>query len=90
MKIKYKIIATMIIPIPIIENQKAPLFSINSPNFLPKIFVKYANMKKRKPLVKRQMQKKTGRLKLITPLVIVKTLNGKGVKPAKNIIPSQV
>jgi hypothetical protein len=36
------------------------------------------------------MQKKTERLNPITPLVIVKTLNGKGVNPAKNIIPNQV
>ena len=33
--------------------------------------------------------KNTGRLYAITPLVIVKTLKGRGVKPAKNIIQSQ-
>ena len=34
-------------------------------------------------------ERNTGRLYAITPLVIVKTLKGSGVKPAKNIIPSQ-
>ena len=35
------------------------------------------------------LKKKTVRLKPITPLVIVNTLKGNGVKPAKNIMPSQ-
>ena len=37
----------------------------------------------------KELKKKTGKLKPITPLVIVNTLNGSGVNPAKNIIPSQ-
>ena len=38
--------------------------------------------------MKRQIKKKTVKLKPITPLVIVNTLKGRGVNPAKNIIPS--
>ena len=86
----YKTIAKTTIKIPARVNQSAPFFSIKSPNFFPKRLVKYATKKKRSPLVKRQMKKNTGRLKLITPLVIVNTLNGRGVNPAKNIMPNQV
>ena len=85
----YKTAAKITINIPVIVNHNAPFFSIKSPNFLPKRLVKYETKKNLKPLVKRQIKKKTVRLKPITPLVIVKTLKGKGVNPARNIIPSQ-
>ena len=55
-----------------------------------KKYMQFDLQKNLKPLVKRQIKKKTVRLKPMTPLVIVNTLKGKGVKPAKNIIPSQV
>tara|TARA_X000001036_G_C20247711_1_gene630815 strand:+ start:450 stop:629 length:180 start_codon:yes stop_codon:yes gene_type:complete len=58
----YKRTDKITISIPAIVNQKAPFFSMNSPNFLPKRFVKYATKKNLSPLVKRQIRKKTGRL----------------------------
>ena len=50
------------IKIPVIVNHKAPFFSIKSPNFLPNKYVKYETKKNLSPLVKRQMQKNTGKL----------------------------
>ncbi len=86
----YRTIAKNTIKIPVNVNHSAPFFSMKSPNFLPKINEKYETRKNLSPLVNKHMKKNTGRLKAITPLVIVKTLNGRGVNPARNIIPSQV
>ena len=84
----YKTAANITINIPVIVNHNAPFFSIKSPNFLPKRLVKYETKKNLNPLVNKQIKKKTIILKPITPLVIVKTLKGSGVNPAKNIIPN--
>ena len=62
LKIMYNTIAKITIKIPVIVNQSAPLFSMKSPNFFPKILVKYATKKNLNPLVKRHMKKNTGRL----------------------------
>ena len=78
----------MTIPIPLIVNHIAPFFSINLPNLLPKIEVKYETKKNLSPLVNKQISINTIILKFIIPLVIVKTLKGRGVNPAKNIIPN--
>ena len=75
--------------IPPIVNHIAPFFSINSPNLFPNKKVKYATRKNLSPRVKRQIKKNITILKPIIPLVIVNTLNGNGVKPARNIIPNQ-
>ena len=56
---------------------------------LPNKEVKQATRKNLNPRVKRQMKKNMTILKPIIPLEIVNTLKGKGVKPAKNIIPNQ-
>ena len=47
-------------------------------------------MKNLKPLEIRQMKKNIIKLKPIIPLVIVNTLNGNGVKPARNKVASQI
>ena len=58
----YRMTANITINNPVIENQRAPLFSMKSPNFWPNKLVKYETKKKRKPLVTKHIKKKTGRL----------------------------
>ena len=47
-------------------------------------------MKNLKPLEIKQINKNMNKLKAIIPLVIVNTLNGNGVKPARNKVASQI
>ena len=47
-------------------------------------------MKNLKPLENRQIKRNMNKLKPIMPLVIVNTLNGSGVKPARNKVASQI
>ena len=56
---------------------------MNFVNKYPNLYDKYETIKKRNPLEIKLIKIKTGRLKLIKPLTIVKILYGKGVKPAK-------
>ena len=58
----YRMIAKITIKIPVNVNQSAPFFSIKSPNFLPKINVKYETKKNLSPLVNKHIKKNTGRL----------------------------
>ena len=50
---------------------------------------KYDTIKNRRPLEVKLIKIKIGKLKLIKPLTIVKTLYGSGVNPAKNNITNQ-
>ena len=47
-------------------------------------------MKNLKPLDIKHIKKNTNKLKPIIPLVIVNTLNGRGVKPARNKVANQI
>ena len=47
-------------------------------------------MKNLKPLENRQIIRNMNKLKPIIPLVIVNTLNGRGVKPARNKVANQI
>ena len=47
-------------------------------------------MKNLKPLENRQIIRNMNKLKPIIPLVIVNTLNGRGVKPARNKVTNQM
>ena len=55
-----------------------------SPNFADK----KATIKNLKLRAIRQVKKNINILKFIIPLVIVKSLKGKGVKPARNSVPN--
>ena len=74
---------------PIIVNHIAPCFSKESPNFSPNFIDKYETKKNLKPLEIKHTTTKIRILNPIIPLVIVKTLNGSGVKPAKNSVANQ-
>ena len=74
---------------PIIVDHLEPCFSINSVNRLPNLYERKDTIKKRKPLEIKLIKMKIKILKPIKPLALVKTLYGKGVKPAKKRIPSQ-
>ena len=74
---------------PRMVNHLDPCFSINSVNRLPNLYERKDTIKKRKPLEIRLIKMKIKILKPIKPLAMVKTLYGKGVKPAKKRIPSQ-
>ena len=74
---------------PIIENHFALFFSIKGPKALPNFAERKATIKNLKPRAARQIKKNTIKLKLIIPLVIVNTLNGNGVKPARNNVANQ-
>ena len=69
---------------PIIVNHFDPSLFKNVPKMLPNFADKKATIKNLKPRAIRQIKKNIIILKLIIPLVIVKTLNGNGVKPARN------
>ena len=75
---------------PKIVNHFAALVSMNLLKIPPNLKDRYETIKNLKPLEIRQIKKKTNRLKPIIPLVIVKTLNGRGVKPARNSVASQI
>ena len=47
-------------------------------------------MKNLKPLDNRQIMKNMNKLKPIIPLVIVNTLNGRGVNPARNKVANHI
>ena len=56
----------------------------------PNLNDKYETIKNLKPLEIRQIKKNINKLKPIMPLVIVKTLNGRGVNPARNSVAIQI
>ena len=67
----------------------APVF-INLLKISPNLYDRYETIKNLKPLENRQITKNIGKLKLIIPLVIVNTLKGKGVNPARNKVASHI
>ena len=68
----------------------AALVFINLLKVSPNLNEKYETMKNLKPLEIKQIRKNMIKLKPIIPLVIVKTLNGRGVKPARNKVANQM
>ena len=74
---------------PITVNHLDPCFFISSVKRLPNLYERKDTIKKRKPLEIKLIKMKIKILKPIKPLAMVKTLQGKGVKPAKKRIPSQ-
>ena len=80
--------AIITIIIPIIEDHLAPFFSMKRLNVFPNFADKKATIKNLKPRAIIQIKKNMNILKFIIPLVIVKSLKGKGVKPARNSVPS--
>jgi len=58
------------------------------PKVLPNLAERKATTKNLKPRASRQTKKKTNISKFIIPLVIVKSLKGNGVKPARNSVPN--
>ena len=82
-------IPNITINIPIIVNHLDPCLYINSVKISPNLYERYETTKKRNPLETKLINMKIKILKPINPLVIVKTLYGKGVKPARKRIPSQ-
>ena len=77
------------INIPVIVNHLDPFLSINSVKRSPNLYERYDTMKNLNPLEIMLIKMKIKILKPIRPLAIVKTLYGRGVKPAKKSIPSQ-
>tara|TARA_B100000787_G_scaffold13267_1_gene9634 strand:+ start:256 stop:486 length:231 start_codon:yes stop_codon:yes gene_type:complete len=75
---------------PKIENHLAASVFINLLKISPNLYDRYETIKNLKPLENRQIMKNIGKLKLIMPLVIVKTLKGKGVNPARNKVASHM
>ena len=71
-----------------IENHLAPFFSMKRLNVSPNFADKKATIKNLKLRAIRQVKKNINILKFIIPLVIVKSLKGKGVKPARNSVPN--
>ena len=65
-----------------------PFFSKNGPMDDPYLWTKNASKKNLRPLARIQAKMKNRILKWINPLVIVNILNGRGVNPAVNKIPS--
>ena len=68
----------------------AAFVAINLLKVSPNLNDKYETIKNRKPLEIKQINKNMNKLKPIMPLVIVNTLNGNGVKPARNKVASQI
>ena len=58
----YRTTAKITIKIPVNVNHRAPFFSMKTPNFLPKRYVRYETKKNLSPLVNKHMKKNTGRL----------------------------
>ena len=63
---------------------------INALNVSPNLNERKEIIKNLKPLENRQIRRNMNKLKSIIPLVIVNTLNGRGVKPARNKVASQI
>ena len=89
MIIKYIVTAIATIISPKIENHFAASFSIILLKVSPNLNDKYETTKNRNPLDTRQTIKNIKILKPIIPLVIVNTLKGSGVKPARNRVPKK-
>ena len=70
-------------------NHLKPFLSKELLNFSPNFIVRKATKKNLNPLEIKQIIIKIKILKPIIPLVIVKTLKGRGVNPARNKVPSQ-
>ena len=88
LKIKYTSNTSIIINIPTTENHTPPFFSKNEMKGFPNFTEKQATIKNLKPREIKQIIKKVNILKFIIPLVIVKILKGRGVKPARNSVPN--
>ena len=65
------------------------VFSIKGPIASPNLSERKATIKNLNPREIRQIKMNITILKLIIQLVIVNTLKGNGVKPARNNVPSQ-
>tara|TARA_B110000971_G_C19644854_1_gene335074 strand:- start:3 stop:287 length:285 start_codon:yes stop_codon:yes gene_type:complete len=90
LKIKYITQKITTIKIPKTVNHFAASVCINLLNVSPNLKDRYETMKNLKPLDIKQMKTNMNKLKPIIPLVIVNTLNGRGVKPARNKVASQI
>ena len=75
--------------IPKIVNNFIPFFFIKGTTARPNFTDKKATTKNLNPRENRQIKKNIKILKPINPLVIVKTLNGMGVNPARNNSPKK-
>ena len=75
---------------PKIVNHLAASVFINLLKISPNLYDRYETIKNLKPLENRQIMKNIGKLKPIMPLVIVNTLKGKGVNPARNKVASHI
>ena len=73
----------------IIKVHFPPFFSKNGPMAAPYLLTNNASKKNLRPLATIQVKIKNRMLKWINPLVMVNSLNGRGVNPAVNKIPSQ-
>jgi len=74
---------------PVIVDHNAPFFSKNTTNFSPYFADKYETKKNLNPRDIKEIKTNRNILNPIKPLVIVKTLYGKGVNPAKKSINNQ-
>ena len=72
-----------------VNNLAASVF-INLLKISPNLYDRYEMIKNLNPLENRQITKNIGKLKPIMPLVIVNTLKGKGVNPARNKVASHI
>ena len=68
----------------------AAFVAINLLKVSPNLNEKYETIKNRRPLEIKQINKNMNKLKPIIPLVIVNTLKGRGVKPARNKVANQI
>ena len=73
----------------IVDHMAAFVF-INALNVSPNLDDRKETIKNLKPLENRQTRRNINKLKPIIPLVIVNTLNGRGVKPARNKVANQI
>jgi hypothetical protein len=71
-------------------NHFAASVFINLLKISPNLYDKYETIKNLNPLENRQITINIGKLKPIMPLVIVNTLKGKGVNPARNKVASHI
>ena len=75
---------------PKIVNHFVASVFINLLKISPNLYDKYETIKNLNPLENRQITINIGKLKPIMPLVIVNTLKGKGVNPARNKVASHI
>ena len=75
---------------PKIVNHFAASVFTNLLKISPNLYDKYETIKNLNPLENRQITINIGKLKPIMPLVIVNTLKGKGVNPARNKVASHI